>query len=288
MHKDNQLGASAGRGCHARLQTVVISLVVLQTCIAPAYATSAPPQQCNPSRASVLQEVTAGSERSITDRTHHCENYLTATHFCHEHTHVSDEATVRTRDTLRLLHKTAHDSNATECQLPCLHNVSFETDWLLYHRAYWESSKQWNECYAGPAFLCCHPRTTTSLHKGIHNTNRVNPISDSNRQHMKARWRKGLLTASLQATGTDTSVACNDNCFKSRCDLKLLAGLQYSNINVSGTTMEKSISDPNAWNQQVMLKDIANTQTGAQQGLANCRKLYPNLLGTHTLNVSSR
>ena len=276
MDRDNQLGASAGRGFHARFQTVVISLVFLQTCIAPAYATPAPLQQCNPSRASVLQEVTAGSERSLTDRAHHCENYLTATHFCHEHTHVSDEPILNTRDTLRPSNRTAHDSNAAECQLPCLRNVSLETDWLLYHKAYWESVKQWNDCYAGPAFLRCHSRTTASLHKGIHNTSRVNPISAINRQHMTARWNKGLKAASLQAAGLDTSAPCNSNCFKSSCDLKQLAGLQYSNFNVNGAAMETSVSDPKAWTQHVMFEDIANTPVGAQQGLASCRKYVSN------------
>ncbi len=76
---------------------------------------------------------------------------------------------------------------------------------------------------------------------------------------------------------SDTSVACNDNCCKSSCDLKLLAGLQYTTFNVSGANMETSMSDPNTWTQQVMLKDIANTPT--ESLLSSCWCVcHPNLL----------
>ena len=81
---------------------------------------------------------------------------------------------------------------------------------------------------------------------------------------------------------SDTSGACNDNCFESRCDLKLLAGLQYTNFNVSGADMETSMSDLNTWTQQVMLKDIVNRPTGAQQGQTNCREFVSKSVGdTH-------
>ena len=275
MDKENQLGASlAGRGCHARLKTVVVSLLVLQTCIAFAYATPAPLQQCIPDGDSVLQGVTAGSERSLTDRTHHYEHYLTATHFCREHTHVSDEATLHAQSTLYLPTRIDHSSNNTKCQIPCWVSISPWPGWPLYHKAVNESISHQSDRYAGTAFLHCHPRTRTALHKGIHDTSRVSPLTQLKRQHMTTRFNKGKAVAERQTAGKEELAACNDNSFRSKYDLKLLAGLQYTHKNISGAQMEPSVADPDWWTQRVMFSDIADTQTGAQQGLSNCRKFF--------------
>ncbi|DBB03111.1 TPA: hypothetical protein ACH3X1_013421 [Trebouxia sp. C0004] len=96
---------------------------------------------------------------------------------------------------------------------------------------------------AGPAFLRCHSRTTASLHKGIHNTSRVNPVSATNRQHMTARWNKGLKTATCKQQGRVVQFQLLQKQLRSQAGRAAV----HTHFNVSAVTMETSISDPSAW-----------------------------------------